>query len=141
MDQNQAKQGMVVRADFRGDKVGVILDVADPRAWTDTLAFPGRAPGADEVAAHLKDCRERGLTFAGTVPVRWCFGRVYWEHTANLSAVATQDQLDRALEWTNEHHARAEGPAWERDLSAALDEIIALDKAADASEAAYAPTA
>jgi hypothetical protein len=76
--------GEVVAAGYRGSHTGVVLDRSDPRAWTDTLAFPGRSPSAEEVRNHLDHCTARGLSFDERVPIRWCFGMTEWERVAGL---------------------------------------------------------
>jgi hypothetical protein len=62
---------------------GVVLAVDDPRAWTDTLAFPGRTPTQEEVSAHVAR-----FTFTGRTPVLWDFGphglKAHWERTESL---------------------------------------------------------
>lgn len=59
------------------DHRGTLLDLLDPRAWANTLQFPGDSPSRAEVAAYV-------LTLPGGLlrsrrPVLWDFGRVYWE--------------------------------------------------------------
>lgn len=44
---------------------------------------------------------------------------------------ATQDQMDRANEWTAEHYPEAEGAEYETHLADALADIIAVDVEAD----------
>lgn len=53
---------------------GIVLALDDPRAWKDSLAFPGLTypdgPPQDLVTAHVEKCREQGLLSDGT-PVLW----------------------------------------------------------------------
>jgi hypothetical protein len=66
---------------------GVVLAVDDPRAWTDTLAFPGRTPTQEEVSEHVAR-----YTFGGRTPVLWDFGshglKPHWERTDSLRPYA-----------------------------------------------------
>lgn len=74
---------------------GTVLAVDDPDAWRNTLAFPTDTPDPADVTTHVRRCqdRERHLIATGRVtrrdslPVRWDFGRVYWEHADNLEPV------------------------------------------------------
>jgi hypothetical protein len=77
----------LVTAAHRGTHTGVVLDRSDPRAWTDTLAFPGREPTREEVRLHLADCASRGISLSRRAPVRWCFGMTEWERVAALGPV------------------------------------------------------
>jgi hypothetical protein len=79
--------GDLVTASHRGTHTGFVLDRHDPRAWTNTLAFPRREPTAEEVRTHLEDCARRGLTLRKRVPIRWCFGVTDWERTETLQTV------------------------------------------------------
>jgi hypothetical protein len=92
---SQLKKGMMVRAIYGRvnrslglEHTGEVLAVDDPRAWTDTLAFPGRTPTADEVKAHVEQLHIRPLVYDGRVPVLWSFGKVYWETADNLAEVS-----------------------------------------------------
>lgn len=49
---------------------GVVLALDDPRAWTNTIAFPGRTPEQEECTAHVKKCRDNGW-LSTSVPVLW----------------------------------------------------------------------
>ena len=60
---------------------GGVLAPNDPRAWTNTVRFPGRIPKQAEVEKHLADLQERSIPLTG-VPVLWDFGdeqRMCWE--------------------------------------------------------------
>ena len=60
---------------------GIQLAPNDPRAWQNTVRFPGRLPEQAEVDKHLADLRERNIPLTG-MPVLWEFGdeqRVGWE--------------------------------------------------------------
>lgn len=66
---------------------GVLLAVDDPRAWADTMAFPGpKAPTKAAVREHLAR-----VPAIARVPVLWDFGDeslVYWESAASLRPYA-----------------------------------------------------
>jgi len=60
---------------------GILLAPNDPRAWQNTVRFPGRLPEQAEVDKHLADLQARNIPLTG-VPVLWDFGdeqRVGWE--------------------------------------------------------------
>lgn len=76
---------------------GLALALDDPRAWAQTLAFPGKHPDPDAVRAHVAACRAQGL-LADKQPVLWEFGRVEWEGEARPY---TQD----VAEWARERAA------------------------------------
>jgi len=60
---------------------GTVLALNDPDAWEDSLAFHRKRPPLSEVTAHVVACIRRDpRSFENSVPVRWSFGRVYWEH-------------------------------------------------------------
>lgn len=67
---------------------GATISFDDPRAWSDTLAFPSRTPSQREVQEHLAGLALRGI-FLGqkSVPVAWDFGRVFWDSTEALYKV------------------------------------------------------
>lgn len=65
---------------------GVVLAIDDPRAWENTITFPGRRPTRAEVAAHL----DRVGPVRG-VPVLWAFSdgpQVHWERAESLRPYA-----------------------------------------------------
>ena len=72
-----------ILADGRRAWAGVVLDVCDPEAWADTMAFSHRTPTRDAVAAHVAKCRSGGY-WDGAVPVRWEFGAICWERPSAL---------------------------------------------------------
>lgn len=77
---------------------GVVLDIEDPRAWANTLAFPADAPDPQAVRAHVAYCRANiPNAFARTVPVIWDFGqhgkKCHWEVVSGLRLYA-EDYLD-----------------------------------------------
>lgn len=75
---------------------GVVLAPHDPRAWTNTVRFPGRVPRQAEVVKHLADLQERSIPLTG-VPVLWDFGdeQRVWREIAE--AVAPYQQC--LLHW------------------------------------------
>lgn len=97
---------------------GVVLALNDPRAWENTLAFPGRLPGHLEVDEHVAQ-----HTFSGRTPVLWDFGSAglqsHWERTASLRPYA--DDL----------------AAWERARAERQEECRRGQEAAAAREAAH----
>lgn len=79
---------------------GVLLSNNDPRAWTDTLAFPGRCPTQAEVDAHLAQLASRGLDMGDDCPVLWAFDsgpKVYWSE-ADLIRPYEDDLAEWELE-------------------------------------------
>lgn len=70
------KPGQRVKCSYRGDHVGKVLSVDDPRAWAGTAAFPQDKPGRREVKEHVL----RHPTVAvRSIPVLYKFG-VQWDH-------------------------------------------------------------
>jgi hypothetical protein len=66
---------------------GYLLPKDSIVAWTNTLAFPNRAPTQKEATARaLKN--EQNYGPSDTVPVRWEFGRVYHEQIERLIPVS-----------------------------------------------------
>ena len=62
---------------------GILLAPNDPRAWKNTVRFPGRLPEQAEVDQHLADLRQRDTPLTG-VPVLYDFdgeASVQWEAT------------------------------------------------------------
>lgn len=49
---------------------GIVLALDDPRAWSETLAFPRMNPTQEECTAHVQNALERGL-IKDSVPVLW----------------------------------------------------------------------
>ena len=68
---------------------GKVLDVADPRAWEGTIAFPGRLPTRAQVNAHISNLQKKhGLSVGkNDVPVLWEFGKVYWTSRDSIHCV------------------------------------------------------
>jgi len=66
---------------------GVVLALDDVEAWTNTLAFDGK-PSQEDVTAHVRQCLAQGL-LRNKVPVKWEFGKVYWERPETLRATET----------------------------------------------------
>lgn len=60
------------------DHIGVVLALADPRAWACTLAFPSANPDPAAVTAHVLRCIAQGLLQDGRQPVLYDFG-VRWD--------------------------------------------------------------
>lgn len=68
--------------------IGEVLAVNDPRAWSDTLAFPGRKPSQGEVDIHLGELAESNFGIR-SIPVLWKFRfdnteGVCWETPSSL---------------------------------------------------------
>lgn len=49
---------------------GVVLALDDPRAWTNSIAFPGKTPTQEECTAHVQWCVNNDL-LKTAVPVLW----------------------------------------------------------------------
>lgn len=65
---------------------GILLAPNDPRAWTNTVRFPGRVPERAEVDQHLADLNERAIPLTG-FPVLYDFDgepTAQWERTDNV---------------------------------------------------------
>lgn len=75
---------MRVRCSYRGDHVGTVLCITDPRAWEGSIAFESRQPSQEAVCAHVAWCLDQGL-LRDSLPVLWDFGRVYWDRASSLS--------------------------------------------------------
>lgn len=71
--------------------VGTVLRQDDPRAWENTIAFPGRRPTQAEVREHLKGLGKMkswiGPPHDTNMPVAWEFGKVYWENPKRLRSL------------------------------------------------------
>lgn len=72
---------------------GVVLALDDPRAWSETLAFPCVAPDQKAVTKHVEWCLDQGLLCDGEVPVLWTWStgggqKVYWD--TNLRTYAEE---------------------------------------------------
>lgn len=86
--------GTAVTMTMRAEKghTGIVLAANSIEAWTGTQAFNYGTPTQEQVDAQMKLLAEmderqslRGYEpFAPSVPVRWSFGRVYWERVADL---------------------------------------------------------
>ncbi len=48
--------------------------------------------------------------------------------------MATQDQIDRAHEWTMERYPRLDGAEYDKRFAIALAEIVRIDRDVDAEE-------
>lgn len=75
---------------------GVVLDIEDPRAWSETLAFPEKAPQAEAVRRHVAWCRANIPGAFQSVPVLWDYGHsmsACWCRTDSLRPYA-DDYLD-----------------------------------------------
>jgi hypothetical protein len=99
---------------------GTLLAEDDPRAWANTIAFPGREPSQAEATAHVAWCAANVPHHIGEVvaPVLWNFrdeSRVMWERTADLRPYA-----DDVTAW---EQARAEAYALESRRVAAYPRI------------------
>jgi hypothetical protein len=74
------KPGTRVVCSYRGNHVGKILAVDDPRAWAHTGAFPHDKPDRRAVKEHVL----RHPTVAlKSIPVLWPFG-VMWDSRESL---------------------------------------------------------
>lgn len=76
---------------IHGRHKGTILAVDDPKAWAGSLAFPKERPNRAKVHAHVVRCLEQGL-LQGKVPVRWSFGKIYWETLESLRPWAPMEK-------------------------------------------------
>jgi hypothetical protein len=66
----------------------------DPAAWSGTLAFFGPGdPEPAEVSAHVARCVREIPGFTSKVPVKWSFGRVYWERLDALYPLGKVSEL------------------------------------------------
>lgn len=75
--------GQRVKCSYRGDHVGKVLSVDDPRAWAQTAAFPQDKPSQRAIKEHVL----RHPTVAvKSIPVLYKFG-VQWDHRDCLSLV------------------------------------------------------
>ena len=77
------KPGQRVKCRYRGDHIGKVLSIDDPRAWAKTLAFPQDKPPRRAVKEHLL----RHPTVAvKSIPVLYKFG-VQWDQRDCLSPI------------------------------------------------------
>ena len=100
---------MKVTVPYRKGHEGVLLSRIDPRAWTDTMQFPGtsytKPPSRREVYLHVKDLQRRRkedqlilsdrLTlnvWQPSVPVLWDFGKVYWAATRDIIVISDTEK-------------------------------------------------
>lgn len=75
------KPGQRVTCHYRGEHVGKVLALDDPRAWANTLAFPQDKPNRRAVKEHLLKHPTAGVT---SIPVLYKFG-VQWDRRDALS--------------------------------------------------------
>ncbi len=86
-----AVPGVRVGCTYREKHTGEVLALNDPEAWTGTIAFfgpPDYIPSLSLVTAHVCRCLRTIPGFANEVPVKWDFGRVYWERIEALFPVS-----------------------------------------------------
>lgn len=62
---------------------GEVLAVDSPEAWVDTIAFYSTPLTQENVTAHVLSCQLDGLLL-DRVPVRWSFGKIYFETASTL---------------------------------------------------------
>lgn len=62
------------------EHVGTVLAVNDPRVWTGSIAFGDRTPTQEEVDGHVAWCHSQNLLADAKQPVKWDFGKIYWDH-------------------------------------------------------------
>lgn len=75
------KTGQRVTCTYRGEHVGKVLALDDPRAWANTLAFPQDKPNRRTVKEHLLRHPTVGIK---SIPVLYKFG-VQWDRRDCLS--------------------------------------------------------
>lgn len=81
---------------------GVVLNLDDPRAWCNSLAFPRNPPTQEECTAHVQKCLAQGL-LNESVPVLWSWGS------------------EKGIQWDRKLRPYAEElAAWEAARTAAL---------------------
>jgi hypothetical protein len=73
-----------VKCTYRGNHLGTVLAIDDPRAWQESIAFEG-TPSQEQVTAHVEWCLSQGLLGPSRTPVLWDFGKVYWDTTVKLA--------------------------------------------------------
>ena len=78
------KPGQRVTCSYRGEHVGKVLGLDDPRAWANTLAFPQDKPNRRAVKEHLLRHPTAGVK---SIPVLYKFG-VQWDRRDCLSPVS-----------------------------------------------------
>ena len=73
--------------DRASEWTGIVLPSDSPEAWRGSLAFGEDETSAERIRAHIASCEARGIPMTDRVPVRWEFGRVYWEKPADLREI------------------------------------------------------
>lgn len=81
---------------------GVVLANNDPRAWANTLAFPGRTPTQEEVDAHLANLAERNIPLSNT-PVLYQFGVMWDTEVRPYEEVLAEWQAARQKKYEDTH--------------------------------------
>ncbi len=69
--------GTLVTCDYREGHSGIVLDIADPEAWT----------GSGGNQGSRGQVPSQGLAMGDRLPVRWSFGKVYVESANRLVIV------------------------------------------------------
>lgn len=102
---------------------GEVLDIEDPRAWANTIAFPVANPDPEAVKNHVARCRMSVHgAFGSLVPVLWDFGdnglKCHWESQSSLRPYA-----DDYMDWwrKQENEARKFEDARQRACSAVTE--------------------
>lgn len=75
------RPGQRVTCSYRGDHVGKVLSIDDPRAWANTAAFPQDRPSPRAVKEHVLRHPTAGVA---SIPVLYKFG-VQWDRRDSLS--------------------------------------------------------
>lgn len=114
----------LVTCEYRGDSIGRVLAIDDPRAWAGSLAFPESNPDPENVRAHVKRVRAQGL-LDEKLPVLWQFKsgeHLYWD--SQLTPVAMPFSVGQRVRFVSKQRAARSCPggAWYNDL----DELMAL---------------
>jgi len=100
------RPGMRVTVTYRSNSehnhAGTLLAVNDPKAWAETLQFPGRTPTQAEVDEHLAGKMVAGVFASESadprVPIEWDFGKVYWEHTSAIRFITRDWRASRVVD-------------------------------------------
>ena len=79
------KPGQRVTCRYRGEHVGKVLALDDPRAWANSIAFPQDRPNRRAVKEHLLRHPTVGVK---SIPVLYKFG-VQWDSRDCLSPFVT----------------------------------------------------